>query len=224
MVPWTLLDTAPIPGGGELKLHQRGEEYSIRVGNVELMNSRMHGSEEALSKLAAERVGVQKRPRVLIGGLGMGFTLAAVLNDFGPQAEVVVSELVPAVVTWNRGPLGKLAGSPLNDKRVVVQEKDVAQVIREGRDQFDAILLDVDNGPDGLTQAANEWLYTREGLRASWDALRSGGILAVWSSGGAPAFTKKLQKEGFAVEEVRARARGDRGGARHLIWLARRSR
>jgi spermidine synthase len=223
MIPWILLDVAKIPGGGELRLHQRGEEYSIRVGNVELMNSRMHGSEEALSKLAAERIGPRKKARVLIGGLGMGFTLAAVLKDFGHDSEVIVAELVPAVVTWNRGPLAHLAGAPMKDRRVEVREVDVARAIKEAKDSYDAILLDVDNGPDGLTQVENEWLYTRQGLRAAYGALKRGGVLAVWSSGGAPLFTRRLQQEGFEVEEVRARARGDRGGARHLIWLARRN-
>lgn len=220
MVPWILLDRADIPGGGVLTLHRRGEEFAIRVGNVELMNSRMHGSEEALATVAFERLGGRGAPRVLIGGLGMGFTLAAVLAAAPRDGVAVVAELVPAVVQWNRQFLGHLAGRPLADPRVVVREGDVGKVIAERRGEYDAILLDVDNGPDGLTTPENERLYGPAGLRAAHDALRPKGILGIWSSFASPRFTKQLRDARFVVEEVRARARGAAGGGRHMIWVA----
>jgi spermidine synthase len=223
MIPWVLIDTATVPGdGSEIRLYQRGSEYSIRVGAYELMNNRVHGSEDALASIVCERLGDRAHKRLLIGGLGMGFTLAGVLKDLGPRSEVVIAELVPAVVTWNRGPLGTFAGNPLNDRRVNVRELDVGKVIRAEEAAYDAILLDVDNGPAGLTSKTNDWLYGRDGLRAAFAALRPGGILAIWSAGPDPAFTKRLQQNGFAVEEVRVRGRGKAGGSRFLIWLARK--
>jgi spermidine synthase len=223
MIPWKLLDRAPVPGGaGELMLYQRGEEFSIRLTRRgELMNSRVHGSEDALAQLTCARLAGRARPRLLIGGLGMGFTLAAALRDLGPDAEVVVAELVPAVVAWNRGPLGAPAGNPLRDTRADVQEIDVARLLRSERNAFDAILLDVDNGPEGLTRDANDWLYGNGGLAAAFAALRADGILAVWSAGGDSDFTDRLRRAGFEAEEIRVRARISKG-ARHTIWLARR--
>jgi spermidine synthase len=223
MIPWKLLDRVPVPGGqGELMLYQRGEEFSIRVtGHGELMNSRAHGSEDMLAALVCVRLAGRARPRFLIGGLGMGFTLAAALRDLGPDAAVVVAELVPAVVAWNRGALGALAGNPLLDPRVAVQEIDVARLLRSERNAFDAILLDVDNGPEGLTRDANDWLYGNAGLAAAFAALRADGILAVWSAGGDRNFTDRLRRAGFETEEIRVRARITKG-ARHTLWLARR--
>lgn len=224
MTPWTLLDIARAPGNGkELRLYKRDAEFSIRVGNCELMNSRMHGSEEALAELALRKITDQPRPRVLIGGLGMGYTLTAALHGLGVEGRVVVAELVPAVVTWNRGPLAHLAGHPLQDKRVTVREIDVARIIQTERSAYDAILLDVDNGPEGLTGNGNEWLYDLHGLNAAFAALRPGGVLAVWSVASNRAFTRRLHKVGFKVDEVRVRARGARGGARHTIWIANRT-
>jgi spermidine synthase len=221
MIPWTLLGNAPIPGGGEeMRLYQRGTEYSIRVGSQELMNSRVHASEDALAALACERLGARPRMRVLIGGLGMGFTLAAVLARVGRDAQVVVAELVPEVVAWNRGPLAELAGRPLDDERVVVREGDVARVIGTERAAFDAILLDVDNGPSGLTTEKNNWLYGAAGLRAAHAALREKGILAVWSAGPDAAFTRRLHQAGFTAEEVKVRGRDANRGPRFLIWVA----
>lgn len=221
MIPWTLLDTSPIPGdSGELRLYQRGSEFSIRVGSYELMNSRVHGSEDALASLVCERITEPKR--ILVGGLGMGFTLAAVLQHCGAATQVVIAELVPAVVAWHRGPLAAVSNGALEDPRVVIREQDVARVIRDERD-FDAILLDVDNGPAGLTSKHNDRLYDANGLRAAQTALRPGGILAVWSAGPDERFTKRLKQAGFDVEEVRVRGRGAKGGARYLIWLARRA-
>ena len=224
MIPWKLLDRAPVPGGGgELLLYQRGEEFSIRIaGRGELMNSRVHGSEDALAALTCARLVERERPRLLIGGLGMGFTLAAALRELGPDAEVVVAELVPAVVAWNRGPLGAPAGNPLLDARTTVREGDVARILRAEQQAFDAILLDVDNGPEGLTRDANDWLYGSDGLAAAFAALRPGGVLAVWSAGGDSDFTDRLRRTGFEAEEVRVRARISKG-ARHTIWLARRN-
>jgi spermidine synthase len=219
MVPWIQLDTAAVPGGGELRLMQRGAEFSIRIGTQELMNSRMHGSEEALAELACARIAGRARARVLIGGLGMGFTLRAALDRLGKDARVTVAELVPAVVAWNRGPLAALSAHSVADKRVSLRETDVAQVIRAERAAYDAILLDVDNGPGGLTSESNDRLYSSAGLGEARVALRPGGVLAVWSVASDRGFTRRLQQAGFAAEEVRVRARGDRG-PRHVIWLA----
>lgn len=223
MIPWTLIDTAPIPGGeGALRLMRRGAEFSIMLGNNELMNSRLSGSEEALATLSCERLS-RPAPRILIGGLGMGFTLRAMLAALAdPKAQIVVAELVPAVVAWARGPMAELHGASLSDPRVSIQEADVGKLIRAGRAVYDAILLDVDNGPDGLTRAANDSLYHLAGLTAAREALRPQGVLAVWSSGPDRGFTQRLRKAGFGVEEIRTRANGKRGGARHVIWIATR--
>jgi len=223
MKPWNLIDTAPVPGdGGELRLYQRGEEFSIKLaGAGELMSSRVHGSEEALAEQTCARLRAGEMPRLLIGGLGMGFTLAATLRCVGERAQVVVAELIPAVVAWNRGPIGPLAGHPLDDPRVDVREGDVARILKAEPGGYDAILLDVDNGPEGLTRKDNDWLYGMDGLNAAYAALRPGGILAVWSAGPEPAFSQRLRKVGFDVEEVRVRARGTKG-ARYILWFARR--
>lgn len=223
MIPWEFIDRAQVPGGGgELRLYRRGDEFSIRVDGCELMNSRIYGSEDALSELSCERIANVSRPRVLIGGLGMGYTLAGALNRLGPKARVVVAELVPEVVAWNRGPLGELAASPLEDDRVTVAEADVGQIMKENHRAYDAILLDVDNGPEGLSRKANDWLYTRVGLKTAFGALRPGGVLAVWSASSNPAFVKRLGQVGFEVDEVRVRARGPRRGGRYTIWIAQR--
>ncbi len=224
MIPWTLLDTAEVPGdGGELRLLQRGAEFSIRLGHNELMNSRVHGSEEALAKIAIAKIGDRTRPRILIGGLGMGFTLRAALREIGAESRVVVAELVPAVVAWNRGWLAGVSDRSLADARVSVRETDVASLIISERSAYDAILLDVDNGPEALTRKANDRLYDQAGLGAAFAALRSRGVLAAWSAGPDRNFTRRLQNAGFEVNEVRVRARGARGGARQIIWIAARS-
>jgi spermidine synthase len=221
MVPWSLIDEAPVPGGqSTLRLMQRGAEFSIRLDGNELMNSRLSGSEQALATLSCQRLADRAGARVLIGGLGMGFTLRAALAALGPDAEIVVAELVPAVIGWARGPMAVVFGDSLTDWRVGIREADVGLLIGQGKTTYDAILLDVDNGPDGLTRAGNDALYTAKGLRAAHAALRTGGVLAVWSSGPDAAFAKRLRAAGFAVAEQRARANGARGGARHVIWLA----
>lgn len=223
MRPWELLDTVPVPGeGSELRLYRRGDEFSIKAGPIELMNSRVHGSEDALAELGCRRVADRARTRVLIGGLGMGYTLAAALKELGADAEVVIAELVPAVVRWNRELLAALAGAPLGDPRVSVYEGDVSHLIGAQTGQFDAILLDVDNGPEGLTRKENDALYSPAGLVAASAALKPGGIFGVWSISPDRAFSGKLRKAGFKVEEIRARARGKQGGGRHMIWLAER--
>ena len=222
MIPWQLLGSAPVPGNdAPLTLHQRGGEFVIRIGAVALMSSMAHGSEEALAELACARISGRGDARVLVGGLGMGFTLAAALRHLGPAARASVAELVPAVVEWNRGPLAHLAGRPLDDPRVVVREADVGACMRAERAAFDALLLDVDDGPNGLTRAGNDWLYSAAGLRCALAALREGGVLGVWSVAPDDAFTRRLVRAGFEVEESVVRARRTKGG-RHTLWLATR--
>jgi spermidine synthase len=221
MIPWEKIDTAAIPGSdSELRLMRRGREFSIKLGANELMNSRLSGSEAALATLAAKRIEQVANPRVLIGGLGMGFTLRAALGVFGSKAQIVQAELVPAVVAWARGPMAEIFGDSLGDPRVNIREGDVAEIIRSHRGAFDAILLDVDNGPEGLTRKGNDALYSSAGLKAAHTALQPGGVLAVWSSGPNPAFAKRLRSAGFDVNEVNIRATGRGGGARHVIWIA----
>ena len=224
MIPWVKLDTARVPGAdGELRLMRRGTEFSIMLGANELMNSRLSGSEAALATLACKKIETVKRPHLLIGGLGMGFTLRAALSVLGPDARIDVAELVPAVVAWARGPMAEIFGGCLDDPRVRIKEEDVLKAIRTHKGAFDAILLDVDNGPEGLTRSGNDALYDLKGLRSSHAALRPGGVLAVWSSGPNAVFSKRLRSAGFDVNEVTVRATGKGGGARHVIWIAARS-
>ncbi|MDO3432069.1 hypothetical protein QWJ46_05170 [Rhizobium sp. CBN3] len=220
MLPWIQLDSATIPGeDGELRLKRRGSEFSIMLGANELMNSRLSGSEEALATLSWERIKAHPKPRILIGGLGMGFTLRAALAVLPADAGVTVAELVPAVVAWARGPMAEVFKGCLDDPRVLIHQGDVGEAIRAGKAAYDAILLDVDNGPDGLTRKSNDRLYDFNGLRAARDALRPGGVLAVWSSGPDSDFTRRLKDSGFSVDVVNTRANRKRG-ARHVIWLA----
>lgn len=219
MIPWVQLDTASVPGGDELRLMRRGSEFSIMVGAITLMNSRMSGSEIALAELACERLRDRRNCRVLIGGYGMGFTLRAALAGLGPTAQIVVAELVPAVMQWARGPMAELTATGLTDKRVTIHDGNVAGVIASARASFDAILLDVDNGPDGLSRSANSQLYDLQGLEAARKALRKNGLLAIWSAAPDKEFARRLSRAGFAVEEIKARANKGRGG-RHIIWAA----
>lgn len=219
MIPLELIDTADIPGGGQLRLMRRGEDFSILFGRDELMGSRVRGSEKALARLACERLGNQ-RVRLLIGGLGMGFTLGAALSALPASATIIVAELVPKVVTWASGPLAHLFGNSLADPRVSLEISDVHNLIVASPARFDAILLDVDNGPDGLIHLANDRLYCNWGLRAAHTALRRGGVLAIWSAYTDKAFVRRLQDAGFAVEEISVRATDGRKGAHHTIWLA----
>lgn len=218
MIPWEHLDTALMPdGGGELRLMRRGQEYSIMAGAIELMNSRLSGSEEALASLCAARVGARAACRVLVGGLGMGFTLRAALRDFGADARIVVAELVPGVVAWARGPVNDVHGDSLDDPRVEVFVGDVAEAISQR--SWDAILLDVDNGPEGLTRRANDGLYDDAGLESVRRALAPGGVVAVWSSSPHKAFSERIRRAGFKVEEIMVRANRAKRGAKHIIWL-----
>ena len=221
MIPWEEIDRAEVPGHvGEVTLLKRGTEFSIRTVGTELMNSRLHGSEGALGELTCSRIKRKSGLRILIGGLGMGYTLAAALEQSEPDTLITVSELIPAVVRWNRVHLGHIAGMPLDNPRISVEEEDVAETIRKRKSAWDAILLDVDNGPDGLTRKANDRLYGRSGLKTSFSALRPGGILAVWSSGADEAFTRRLKQGGFRTETLTVRARKHGKGGRHTIWLA----
>ena len=219
---WTLLGEAPIPGSRQsLSLHQGKDDFviSISSGGGELMITRKHGSEDALGALPCRRLRNKEAARVLIGGLGMGFTLAAVLKEVGANAEVTVAELIPEVVEWNRGPLGEHSGYPLNDPRTRVHVGDVGRLLRNKRDCFDVIALDVDNGPEGLTQSDNDWLYSTAGITAAQAALKPGGIIAYWSAGPDQAFHDRLRRCGLLVEEEIVFAHGKKG-ARHTIWLA----
>jgi spermidine synthase len=223
MIPWEFIDSAKIPGNkDELLLYRRGDEYSIRIDNCELMNSRVYGSEDALGAMTSAKVADRPKPKVLIGGLGMGYTVAAALRRLGADSRIEVSELVPTVVQWNRGPLADLAGHPLDDRRVTVREVDVAVILREEQGAYDAIMLDVDNGPEGFTRKRNDWLYTPAGLQAAYTALKPDGILAVWSASTNNKFVRILKKAGFKVDEVSVRARGAKGGTRYTIWFAKR--
>ncbi len=220
MKPWKVIDRAPAPGGGELVLHQRGEEFAIRVNGRELMSSRQHGSEEKMAEVACARL-ASKRPRVLIGGLGLGYTVRAALDRLPPGAEVVVSELVPAVVAWNQGVLAPLAGRPLEDSRVKVEARDVGDLLREAQAEYDVVLLDVDNGPEALTQEENRWLYGERGLNAIRRALRPRGMVVVWSASSDRAFAQRLKRAGFDTEVVETPARGKGGGPMHTLFIGR---
>jgi spermidine synthase len=225
MIPWSHIDTARVPGADvELRLMRRGTEFSMMLGQNELMNSRLSGSEEALATLACRRLEAVKRPHLLIGGLGMGFTLRAALAVLGSEAQITVAELVPAVIAWARGPMAGIFGDSMTDPRVSIREADVADVIKAKASAFDAILLDVDNGPEGLIRKANDALYDLRGLKAIRKALRPGGVLAVWSSGPHPLFSKRLRDAGFDVNEVGVRATTKRSGAHHVIWFATREK
>jgi len=222
MTPWSHLDTAQVPGGGKLRLMQRGAEFSIRLDSNELMNSRLTATEQALATIACEKVRTRVQQKVLIGGLGMGFTLRAALVVLGQDSQIIVAELVPAVVAWARGPMATLFGDSLTDPRVRIRETDVSEMIRAARSEYDAILLDVDNGPEGITREANDRLYDLDGLTSAYMALRPGGVLAVWSSTSDAKFTARLNKTGFDVVENPLRAKGPQGGAKHFVWTATR--
>ncbi len=220
MTPRELIGTAKVPGGEDLRLFRRGGDFMIVLDRNELMNSRMSGSEEALATMTCERLAGRAAPHLLIGGYGMGFTLRAALAMLGKDARLTVAELVPEIIAWARGPMVELAAGCLDDPRVHLIHGDVARVIDAEPRCYDAILLDVDNGPDGLTRDQNDRLYSARGLAAAKNALRPGGVLAVWSAAPDNAFARRLGEAGFAVEEVAVRARGNGKGPRHVIWFA----
>ena len=224
MKPIELLGQALSRDGTVLKLTRRAAEYIILANGKSLMSSRMHGSEEALATFACRHASTLKQPSVLIGGLGMGFTLRATLDLLPPDALVVVAEIVPAVVDWNRGPLAPLAANPLADNRVRVEIDDVAIILASRRAQFDAILLDVDNGPAAFAGSNNAGLYDDRGIATAYAALKINGVLAVWSAREDKKFEQRLRHGRFAVEVERVRARLKKGGPRHTIFLAHKSR
>lgn len=225
MITRQLLGTAQVPGGEELKLFAHGRDFMIVMGHNELMSTRMRGSEEALATLTLDRLKHVRDPHLLIGGYGMGFTLRAALGRMGPKGHCTVAELMPEIIDWARGPMAEVAAGCLDDPRVTLRMGDVAETMLLAPDPFDAILLDVDNGPDGVVREENNRLYSKSGLHNARKALRPGGILAVWSAFPDPKFTRRLQDVGFAVEEVEVRARYDANGKgkgpRHVIWFAR---
>lgn len=220
MKAWSQLGVTPVPGAaGQLELYRDRNDFYIRTSSgAELMSTRKHGSEDVLGAEVCRRLHDRDAARVLIGGLGMGFTLAAALAELGPRAEVTVAELVPGVIEWNRGELGDSAGRPLEDPRTRVFEGDVAELLNDPRLSYDAIALDVDNGPEGLTQDANDWLYADEGLAAVRRSLRPGGCVGFWSAAPDPPFGRRLKRMGFKTEERRVYAHGNRG-QRHTLWF-----
>ncbi len=222
MTPRELIGTAEVPGGPPLRLFRRGADFMIVLDRNELMSTRMSGSEVALGTMTCARLAGRPAPRLLIGGYGMGFTLRAVLERLSADAQVVVAELVPGIIEWARGPMAEITAGCLDDPRVTLDMGDVAETIRRADASYDAIMLDVDNGPDGLTRPANDGIYAARGLAAAYRALKPGGTLAIWSAAPDPVFAKRLVKAGFAVEEERVRARENGKGATHVIWFARR--
>ncbi|MEL6745055.1 MAG: hypothetical protein AAFO68_06260 [Pseudomonadota bacterium] len=219
MIPWERLDKAAMPDGGELRLMRRGAEFSIWLNKIELMNSRLSGSEEALAQLAADRLQHVTAPNILIGGMGMGFTLRAALAAFGGTAKITTAELVPAVVEWAKGPMSDLFGNALDDSRSHLHMGDVGPLIEFSSNMYDAILLDVDNGPEGLTRVENDAIYSATGLGHAKRALRPGGVLAVWASTPNAAFTRRMKQSGLKTDEVRVKANAGKKGTRHVIWL-----
>lgn len=222
MTPRELIGTAEVPGGPPLRLFRRGADFMIVLERNELMSTRMSGSEVALGTMTCDRLSNRPAPRLLIGGYGMGFTLRAVLERLGADARITVAELVPGIIEWARGPMAELTAGCLDDPRVTLDMGDVAESIRRTSEEYDAIMLDVDNGPDGLTRPANDGIYSARGLAAAMHALKPGGTLAIWSAAPDPLFARRLAKAGFAVDEVRVRARDNGKGATHIIWFARR--
>lgn len=219
MQPREFIGSAQVPGGAELTLYRRGGDFMIVLDRNELMSSRMSGSEEALANLTCDRLRGRARPHLLIGGYGMGFTLRAALAALDGGGQVTVAELVPEIIDWARGPMAELAAGCLDDPRVRLVQADVADVIATGRGTYDAILLDVDNGPDGLVRQANDRLYSAQGIAAAIAALKPGGIVAIWSAAPDAAFTRRLVRAGLIVEEVAVRARSNGKGPRHVIWF-----
>ncbi|GAA4006861.1 spermidine synthase [Sphingomonas humi] len=219
MIPRVHLATARIPDGPEMHLYSRGGDHMILVDRDELMSTRMSGSEEALATMTAQRLGNRPRQRWLVGGYGMGFTLRAALRSLPADAEIIVAELVPEIIDWAKGPMAELTAGCLDDPRVRIVNGDVAGEIKKGG--WDAILLDVDNGPDALVRALNQWLYEPGGLAVAKTAINRGGILAVWSAAPDTHFSKILARAGFSVDEEVVRARQNGKGPRHHIWFAR---
>ncbi|PNU03850.1 spermidine synthase [Novosphingobium guangzhouense] len=224
MIQRELIDTAWIPDGEKLELFRHDKDFMIVIGHNELMSTRKWGSEEALATMAYDRIkGSAKRPHILIGGYGMGFTLRAALRVLPADAKITVVELVPEIIQWARGPMAHLTGDCLEDPRVNLVMGDVAQAIVDGHGDYDAILLDVDNGPDGLVREDNNVIYSKVGLREAYGALTPDGVLAIWSAGADPSFTRRIERARFAVDEVKVHARSNGKGPKHVIWFASKS-
>ncbi len=219
MIPQELIGTAKVPGGGELRCYRHDSDFALRIDGVELMSSRVHGSEEAMAELAFERLGRRESPRVLVGGLGMGYTLARALQLVGEKAIIDVAEIVPEIVQWNREVFGHCAGHPLKDPRTRLSMCDVGSCIDAVNGLYDVLLLDVDNGPNGLVRDDNNRIYSRRGLERAWTAMRPGSVLAVWSARSDARFAERLERGGFQVQEHRVRARRTKGPVR-TIWVA----
>ncbi|GAA4647473.1 spermidine synthase [Pontixanthobacter gangjinensis] len=224
MLERKLIDTAQVPGGEELELISHGRDHMITLKRNELMSTRMQFSEEQLAELTIDRVRADK-PNILIGGYGMGFTLRAAQRRLAKDARIVVAEIVPKIIEWAKGPMAHHTGDCLDDPRLTLELTDVADPIGEAADgmraQFDAILLDVDNGPDGLVREANDKLYSPRMLRQMREAMAPGGVLSIWSADKDPRFTNRLEKNGFEVEVIEVRARPNNKGPRHTIWFAK---
>jgi spermidine synthase len=226
MLQRELIDSTQIEDGVCLELYRHGTDFMIVLGRNELMSTRMRFSEEQLAQLTIERLG-KDNARILIGGYGMGFTYRAAAARLGEKAQIVVAEISDAIIDWAKGPMAELTGEGLSDPRLDLKICDVAALIDDANDgtcaKFDAILLDVDNGPDGIVRDANNRIYSRTGLAKARDALKPGGILAVWSAGPDPAFAKRLRDTGLDIVEWNVRSRPNKKGAHHIIWFARKS-
>jgi spermidine synthase len=218
--PWEELSRACTAAGEELLLRHRGGIFEIRCNGYDLMSNRAHRSEEALARLALAEVSAAA-PRLLVGGLGMGFTLRAALDAAPREARVTVAELLPEIIAWNRGPLAPLAGAPLDDARVELREGDVAAVMEAAEGAYDAILLDIDNGPEAVLCDINSALFSARGLRKMRRALAPSGVLAVWSADPSPRFEERLEETRFSFRAVEIAARGAEGDPRHIVYLAR---
>jgi spermidine synthase len=218
-----LIGTAWVPDGVELRLLRNEDDFAIVLERNELMSSDMHASEQALATMTCERLEAGDAPQLLIGGYGMGFTLRAALAVLGKDASVTIAEIVPEIIEWARGPMRELTAGCLDDPRVLLMMDDVAMLIDAANGGYDAILLDVDNGPEGLTRALNDGLYSNKGLQSARNALKPRGILAVWSADAEPSFAAQLERNGFEVTEVPVRALPDGTGDQHIIWFAQKA-
>lgn len=215
-----MVDRARVPDGVELQLLRSGDDFIIAIGDNELMSTDIYASEQSLAHLTCQRLGARAAPQLLIGGYGMGYTLRAALDSLGADAQVIVAEIMPEIIAWARGPMRQITGDCLDDPRVHLVVDDVAMLIHAAVDAYDAILLDVDNGPEGLTRRWNDGLYSMQGLHAARKALRPGGILAIWSADADEAFTRQLCAAGFQVSEEEVDALRQADGTCHHIWFA----
>jgi len=220
MKKWTAVETALMPDGKTISLNEHDGNYFIRVDGADLMSTRRHASEERVAELACAHVAAIRGSRVLIGGLGFGFTLKAALSALSADATVVMVEILAAVVAWNRNPSFNLAARALADPRVIVLQRDVGEVIRESQGSFDSIILDVDNGPAALSTVSNHRLYDSEGLHRARAALRPGGCVAIWSAAADPAFEKRMTRVGFDVDVQHCGPHANSGG-RHTLFIGR---